>query len=94
MLDQKHEKSWYCPFLIYIDAQMNRFLFLTAAFAYYTVWLLLPIFDLDRVIPLFPLPSVYAVYIPIILLLAGFTLVGTFLGCLLLFDKNEPVKRC
>lgn len=68
---------------------MNRFLLLTLAVLYYTVWLLLPVFELEGKISLFPLPSIYAVYLPIVLLLIGFTTVGTFLGGLLLFDKKN-----
>ena len=32
----------------------------------------------------FPLPSIYAVYIPIIIILGGLFLVGTFIGVVLL----------
>ncbi|EDO18494.1 hypothetical protein Kpol_1032p91 [Vanderwaltozyma polyspora DSM 70294] len=63
---------------------MNRFFILTAAFLYYLIWLILPIFELDEALILFPLPSIYAVYIPIFLLLLGFALVGSYLGYLLI----------
>lgn len=72
---------------------MNRFLLLTVAMAYYTVWLLLPVFELDGKMKLFPLPSIYAVYLPIGLLLVAFTMVGTFLGVLLLADASNSQKR-
>ncbi|GAV48163.1 hypothetical protein ZYGR_0I04600 [Zygosaccharomyces rouxii] len=67
---------------------MNRFLLLTSAFIYYIIWLLLPVFELDGKTALFPLPSAYAVYLPIMLLIIGFTLIGTFLGSLLLFNNE------
>ncbi|CCE61923.1 hypothetical protein TPHA_0B02500 [Tetrapisispora phaffii CBS 4417] len=65
---------------------MNRFLVLTFAFIYYLIWLVLPIFELDRKLYLFPLPSVYAVYLPILLLLLGVILVGSYMGYLLLIN--------
>lgn len=73
---------------------MNRFLLLTSAFIYYIIWLILPVFELDSKTVLFPLPSAYAVYLPIILLIIGFTLIGTFLGSLLLFNEEiGPVMK-
>ncbi|CCH60667.1 hypothetical protein TBLA_0D01590 [Henningerozyma blattae CBS 6284] len=68
---------------------MNRFVLLVILFIYYMTWLILPMFEFEDRIPyLFPIPSVYAIYLPIWLLLIGFTLVGTFLGFLLLTTEN------
>lgn len=54
-------------------------------FVYYTVWLLLPLLDLEGKWPwLFPLPSQYAIYLPIVLLFVGFTIIGTYLSYILL----------
>ncbi|CCC69743.1 hypothetical protein NCAS_0D01620 [Naumovozyma castellii] len=66
---------------------MNRFFLLLLVVLYYTIWLLLPMFGWEDKVPilLFPLPSVYAIYLPIFLLLLGTVLIGTFLGLLLLF---------
>lgn len=72
---------------------MNRFILLIVLFIYYTLWLLLPIFDLEGRWALFPLPSIYAVYLPIVLLLIGFTIVGTFTGVLLLRDTEEETEQ-
>lgn len=71
---------------------MNRFILLTVLFLYYAAWLLLPVFDLDGKLVIFPLPSIYAVYLPIGLLIVGFTIVGTFLGTILLLDSQEKPK--
>jgi len=70
---------------------MNRFAIHIVLFIYYAIWLLLPIFDLEGQWKLFPLPSIYAIYIPIVLLLIGFTIVGTFVGLLLLRDVPEDL---
>lgn len=71
---------------------MNRFLLLTALLIYYAVWLLLPVLELDGKLRAFPLPSIYAIYLPIVLLIIGFTIVGSFLGVMLLLDSAEPIK--
>lgn len=71
---------------------MNRFILLTLLLLYYTIWLLLPVFDLDRKSVIFPLPSIYAVYLPIVLLIIGFTIVGTFLGVILFLDTQGVPK--
>ncbi|SCV99515.1 LAFE_0A04852g1_1 [Lachancea fermentati] len=63
---------------------MNKLIVLLILSCYYFIWLLLPIFDLDCELWLFPLPSSLAVILPIILLIIGTLLVGTFLGVLLL----------
>lgn len=63
---------------------MNRFAVLVIVFGYYLAWLLLPIFELEGKFWLFPLPSVYAVFLPIVLLMVGVFLVISFLGLLLI----------
>ena len=72
---------------------MNRFVIHIILFIYYTIWLLLPIFDLENKWKIFPLPSIYAIYVPIILLLIGFTIVGTFVGVLLLRDTPDVIDE-
>lgn len=72
---------------------MNRFVLHILAFIYYAVWLLLPIFDLEGRWAVFPFPSIYAVYIPIVLLLIGFTIIGTFVGVLLLRDTEDETTE-
>ncbi|ADJ41754.1 ACR063W-Ap [Eremothecium gossypii ATCC 10895] len=68
---------------------MLKFALLLGIFSYYTAWLLLPIFDLDGKLWLFPLPSLYAVLLPIVLLLCGAFIVGSSLGALLLTSKRN-----
>ncbi|AMD22736.1 HHL034Cp [Eremothecium sinecaudum] len=63
---------------------MFKLTLVVLAFIYYTTWLLLPVFNLDGACLLFPIPSKYAVLLPIILLLFGVLLVGTFIGVLLM----------
>ncbi|KAH3899375.1 uncharacterized protein SCDLUD_004818 [Saccharomycodes ludwigii] len=65
----------------------TKILIITAFFTYYLVWLFLPIFDLKSyhlVNSLFPIPSIYAVYLPIAIVLGGSLIVVTFLGYLLI----------
>ncbi|CAI4065305.1 hypothetical protein N7582_002949 [Saccharomyces uvarum] len=73
---------------------MNRFVLICLFFAYYTVWSLLPIFEIENSNPvislLFPISSDIAIFLPIFLLLIGFTLTGSVLGVLLLrSDKKK-----
>ncbi|KAK5963118.1 uncharacterized protein PWA37_004821 [Arxiozyma heterogenica] len=63
---------------------MNRLTMWILLYIYYAVWLLLPLFDLENKYWLFPLPSRYAIYLPIWLLLIGFTLVGLCLSTIIL----------
>lgn len=69
---------------------MKTFTIVLALFVYYCVWLLLPIFDLDEQLFLFPLPSKYAVSLPIVLLLIAVSVVGASLSLLLL---NESIIK-
>ncbi|AET41522.1 uncharacterized protein Ecym_8237 [Eremothecium cymbalariae DBVPG len=69
---------------------MIKFTLLLSIYLYYVIWLLLPIFDLDGSLWLFPLPSKYAALLPIVLLLVGTLIVGTFLGVLLLKAQKGP----
>ena len=73
---------------------MNRFVLICLFFAYYVVWSLLPIFEIENSNPiisfLFPISSDVAIFLPIFLLLIGFTLTGSLLGALLLrSDKKK-----
>ncbi|CDO94714.1 unnamed protein product [Kluyveromyces dobzhanskii CBS 2104] len=68
---------------------MKTFFVILALFIYYCVWILLPIFDLDRTLSIFPFTSKYAVSIPIVLLLLATSIVGTSLAVLLWKDSNR-----
>ncbi|CAR56741.1 uncharacterized protein KLLA0_E11727g [Kluyveromyces lactis] len=71
---------------------MKTFSIILALFIYYCVWLLLPIFDLDQKVSLFPLSSQYAVGIPILLLLLGTSIVGTSVAVMLWNDCSDVPK--
>ncbi|CCK70938.1 uncharacterized protein KNAG_0F02760 [Huiozyma naganishii CBS 8797] len=68
---------------------MNRLTIWILLYLYYAVWLILPIFDLEGKYIIFPLPSRYAVFLPIWLLLIGFASVGTYLGVLTIRASTE-----
>lgn len=63
---------------------MNRLTIWVLLYIYYAIWLLLPLFDLENKYWLFPLPSRYAIYLPIWLLLIGFLMVGIYLSIVIL----------
>lgn len=69
---------------------MYRVVLLTLLFTYYTVWLVLPAFDAKWIQWAFPWPSEWAIMIPIVLLLIGFGIVGTFGGILLI---RKPASK-
>ncbi|SCU86817.1 LAME_0D07778g1_1 [Lachancea meyersii CBS 8951] len=71
---------------------MNRFVLVTGVFLYYLAWLLLPIFDIENTLPGFPLPSIYAVICPVVLLLTGLFCVVSFLGILVLYSGSTDKK--
>ncbi|RKF57206.1 Dolichol phosphate-mannose biosynthesis regulatory protein [Golovinomyces cichoracearum] len=62
----------------------------TAIFLYYTVWtMLMPFVDVDHPIQnLFP-PRVWAVRIPVILLLLGSAVVGSFLSVVMIRSNRR-----
>ncbi|CAI7091615.1 BEM_collapsed_G0027490.mRNA.1.CDS.1 [Saccharomyces cerevisiae] len=73
---------------------MNRFVIICLLFTYYVIWSLLPIFEIENSNPvvslLFPISSNVAIFLPIFLLLIGFTLTGSVLGVLLIrSDKKK-----
>ncbi|AJR49148.1 hypothetical protein H811_YJM1400I00077 [Saccharomyces cerevisiae YJM1400] len=75
---------------------MNRFVIICLLFTYYVIWSLLPIFEIENSNPvvslLFPISSNGAIFLPIFLLLIGFTLTGSVLGVLLIrSDKKKNV---
>ncbi|GME82143.1 unnamed protein product [Ambrosiozyma monospora] len=64
----------------------------TFIFAYYTVWTFaLPLLENDNPLQKFFLPRDYAIKIPVILLIIGVTLVGSFIGSVLL--KSSQKKK-
>ena len=67
---------------------MNRLTVWILLYIYYAAWLLLPLFELENKYWIFPLPSRYAIYIPIWLVLIGFTSVGVCLSSVILLNCN------
>jgi len=70
---------------------------LTAAsviFLYYTVWtLLMPFVDTDHPLhALFP-PRVWAIRIPVILILLGVSVVGSFLGVVMIRSNRKRAAK-
>ncbi|EJS43325.1 YIL102C-A [Saccharomyces arboricola H-6] len=72
---------------------MNRFVLICLFFTYYVAWSLLPIFEIENsnaiISLLFPISSDVAIFLPIFLLLLGFTLTGSLLGVLLLCSDKK-----
>ncbi|KAK7634851.1 dolichol phosphate-mannose biosynthesis regulatory protein [Phyllosticta citricarpa] len=66
----------------------------TAVFTYYTVWtLLMPFVDEDHPLQsLFP-PRVWAIRIPVILILLGSTVVGSFLGMVMIKSNRKRALK-
>ncbi|KAF2858731.1 hypothetical protein K470DRAFT_272215 [Piedraia hortae CBS 480.64] len=66
----------------------------SAVFFYYTVWtLLLPfVNDSHPLQALFP-PRVWAIRIPVILLLLGGTVVGTFLASVMIRSNRKQMRK-
>ncbi|KAK8191315.1 dolichol phosphate-mannose biosynthesis regulatory protein [Phyllosticta capitalensis] len=66
----------------------------TAVFTYYTVWtLLMPFVDEDHPLQsLFP-PRVWAIRIPVILILLGSTVVGSFLGMVMIKSNQKRARK-
>ncbi|CCF58327.1 hypothetical protein KAFR_0E01730 [Kazachstania africana CBS 2517] len=71
---------------------MCKFILLSAAAVYYFTWLLSQMFNFDNSF-LFPIPSEYAIFLPIFLLIIAFMLVGTLLGLLLLANSEDDTKE-
>ncbi|KAF3484159.1 hypothetical protein FQN49_002596 [Arthroderma sp. PD_2] len=66
----------------------------TAVFLYYTAWtLLMPFVDQGHPLhDLFP-PRVWAIRIPVILTLLGSTVVGTFLGLVMIRSNRKKAAK-
>lgn len=66
----------------------------SVVFLYYTIWtLLMPFVDSDHPLQnLFP-PRVWAIRIPVILLLLGSAVVGTFLSVVMIRSNRKKVAK-
>ncbi|KAF2461354.1 dolichol phosphate-mannose biosynthesis regulatory, partial [Lineolata rhizophorae] len=66
----------------------------TAVFTYYTIWtLLMPFVDEDHPLhSLFP-PRVWAIRIPVILILLGSAVVGSFLGVVMIRSNRKKAIK-
>ncbi|CAG9972179.1 unnamed protein product [Clonostachys rosea] len=63
-------------------------------FLYYTVWtLLMPFVDDDHILQNFFLPRVWAIRIPVILLLVGSAVVGSFLGVVMIRSNRKKAAK-
>lgn len=86
--------------LICVISQLDRLVGLamlivaTAVFTYYTVWtLLMPFVDEDHPLQsLFP-PRVWAIRIPVILILLGSTVVGSFLASVMIRSNRKKALK-
>lgn len=67
---------------------MNRLTIWIILYLYYIIWLCLPLFDYENKLFFFPLPSKYAIFIPVYLLLIGFILCGGYMSFVILRDSN------
>ncbi|KAI9734529.1 MAG: hypothetical protein M1834_002130 [Cirrosporium novae-zelandiae] len=66
----------------------------TTVFLYYTIWtLLMPFVDTDHPLhDLFP-PRVWAIRIPVILILLGSAVVGSFLGVIMIRSNQKRAAK-
>jgi dolichyl-phosphate mannosyltransferase polypeptide 2 regulatory subunit len=66
----------------------------TAVFLYYTIWtLLMPFVDDDHPLQNFFLARVWAIRIPVILLLVGSAVVGSFLGIVMIRSNRKKAAK-
>ncbi|OAR00793.1 hypothetical protein LLEC1_07452, partial [Akanthomyces lecanii] len=66
----------------------------TVVFLYYTVWtLLMPFVDDDHPLQNFFLPRVWAIRIPVILILLGSAVVGSFLGMVMIRSNRKKAAK-
>nr|POE77499.1 dolichol phosphate-mannose biosynthesis regulatory protein [Quercus suber] len=66
----------------------------SVVFAYYTVWtLLLPFVDESHPLQLLFLPRVWAIRIPVILLLLGGAVVGSFLSLVMIRSNRKKALK-
>ncbi|KAJ4293108.1 Dolichol phosphate-mannose biosynthesis regulatory protein [Kalmusia sp. IMI 367209] len=66
----------------------------TAVFTYYTIWtLLMPFVDDDHVLQSFFLPRVWAIRIPVILIILLTTVVGSFLSVVMIRSNRKKALK-
>ncbi|PHH63594.1 hypothetical protein CDD81_5686 [Ophiocordyceps australis] len=66
----------------------------SVVFLYYTVWaLLMPFVDDDHPLQNFFLPRVWAIRIPVILILLGSAVVGSFLGTVMIRSNRKTAAK-
>lgn len=66
----------------------------TVVFLYYTIWtLLMPFVDDDHPLQNFFLARVWAIRIPVILLLVGSAVVGSFLGIVMIRSNRKKAAK-
>ncbi|KAH8128716.1 hypothetical protein ACSS6W_003781 [Trichoderma asperelloides] len=63
-------------------------------FLYYTIWtLLMPFVDIDHPLQNLFLPRVWAIRIPVILLLLGSAVVGSFVGMVMIRSNQKKAAK-
>jgi len=66
----------------------------TAVFVYYTIWtLFMPFVDDDHFLHLLFLPRVWAIRIPVILIILGSTVVGSFLSVVMIRSNRKKALK-
>ncbi|KAI9905012.1 hypothetical protein N3K66_001541 [Trichothecium roseum] len=66
----------------------------TVVFLYYTIWtLLMPFVDDDHQLQNFFPPRVWAIRIPVILVLVGSAVVGSFLGVVMIRSNQKKAAK-
>ncbi|KAF2031286.1 dolichol phosphate-mannose biosynthesis regulatory [Setomelanomma holmii] len=90
----------YCWVSLLISLQLDRLVGLsmliaaTSVFVYYTVWtLFMPFVDDDHFLHSFFLPRVWAIRIPVILIILGSTVVGSFLSVVMIRSNRKKALK-
>ncbi|KAI8671540.1 Dolichol phosphate-mannose biosynthesis regulatory protein [Fusarium keratoplasticum] len=66
----------------------------SVVFLYYTIWtLLMPFVDDDHVLQNFFPPRVWAIRIPVIIILLGGAVVGSFLGMVMIRSNKKKAAK-
>ncbi|EFA84648.1 dolichyl-phosphate mannosyltransferase 2 regulatory subunit [Heterostelium album PN500] len=69
---------------------LSLLLFSITVFVYYTAWVILsPFIDSDHWIHQYFLPREYGIIIPLMLVVVGLTVIGTFLGLVMVKSKKK-----
>lgn len=74
---------------------LSMLLVATSIFIYYTIWTFItPFLDDSNIINYFFLPRKFAIIIPVLLLIIGVSIIGTFIGSVLIkSSKKEKNKK-